>query len=168
MKTRSKKIKRDKNYVSKNKVETSEEKPKPKEEKPKPKEEKPKQPKEEKPKQPKEEKPKQPKEEKPKQPKEEKPKQPKEEKPKQPKEEKQRSITKKSPELLKKHGYNITNRSVDRHQSLGKLVILYGVSDLIKKIDSISVENPNLLDKYNEDKKWVKNNFKSRRSVKKS
>ena len=124
MKTRSKKIKRDKNYVSKNKVETSEEQ---KEDKPKPKEEKPK-----------------------------------------PKEEKPRSVTKKSPELLKKHGYNITNRSVDRHQSLGKLVILYGVSDLIKKIDSISVENPNLLDKYNEDKRWIKNNFKSRRSVRKS
>jgi len=75
---------------------------------------------------------------------------------------------KKSPDLLNKHGYNITNRSVDRQQSLGKLVILYGVSDLIKKIDSISVQNPNLMNKYNDDKRWIKNNFKSKRSIKKS
>lgn len=73
-----------------------------------------------------------------------------------------------SPDLLNKHGYNITNRSEDRRNSLGKLVILYGVSDLIKKIDSISVQNPNLSDKYNDDKRWVKDNFKSKRSVKKS
>jgi hypothetical protein len=73
-----------------------------------------------------------------------------------------------SPDLLNKHGYNITNKSVDRRNSLGKLVILYGVSDLIKKIDSISVQNPNLSDKYNDDKRWVKENFKSKRSVKKS
>jgi hypothetical protein len=71
---------------------------------------------------------------------------------------------KKSPDLLNKHGYNITNRSVDRQQSLGKLVILYGVSDLIKKIDSISVQNPNLTNKYNDDKRWIKNNFKSKKS----
>ena len=32
-----------------------------------------------------------------------------------------------SPDLLNKHGYNITNKSVDRRNSLGKLVILYGV-----------------------------------------
>jgi hypothetical protein len=73
-----------------------------------------------------------------------------------------------SPDLLNKHGYNITNRSVDRQNSLGKLVILYGVTELIKKIDSISVDNPNLSDKYNDDKRWVKDNFKSKRSVKKS
>jgi hypothetical protein len=73
-----------------------------------------------------------------------------------------------SPDLLNKHGYNITNKSVDRRNSLGKLVILYGVTDLIKKIDSISVQNPNLSDKYNDDKRWVKENFKSKRSVKKS
>ena len=79
-----------------------------------------------------------------------------------------KSKPKTSPDLLNKHGYNITNRSVDRRNSLGKLVILYGVTDLIKKLDSISVQNPNLSSKYNDDKRWVKDNFKSKRSVKKS
>ena len=62
-------------------------------------------------------------------------------------------------DLLDKYGYDIYNDDDKRHESLGNLVIIYGVSDLLKKLDSESSKTPNLSNKFNIDKKWVKDNF---------
>ena len=62
-------------------------------------------------------------------------------------------------DLLDKYGYDIYNDDGKRHDSLGNLVIVYGISDLLKKLDSESMKTPNLSNKFNEDKKWIKNNF---------
>jgi hypothetical protein len=62
-------------------------------------------------------------------------------------------------DLLDKYGYDIYNDDEKRHESLGNLVIVYGISDLLKKLDSESMKTPNLSNKFNVDKKWIKDNF---------
>ena len=59
-----------------------------------------------------------------------------------------------------KYGYDIYNQDERRKDALGHLVIVYGVSDLIKKLDGVSKEHPNLTNKVNKDKKWIKDSFK--------
>lgn len=62
-------------------------------------------------------------------------------------------------DLLDKYGYDIYNDDGKRHESLGNVVIVYGVSNLLKKLDSESMKTPNLSNKFNIDKKWVRDNF---------
>jgi hypothetical protein len=47
-----------------------------------------------------------------------------------------------------------------RHEALGNLVIVFGPSELIKKLDSESMKTPNMSNKFNNDKKWIRDNFK--------
>lgn len=68
----------------------------------------------------------------------------------------------KSIDLLDKYGYDIYNDDEKRQESLGNLVIVYGVVDLIKKLDSESTNDPNMITRFNNDKKWIKNNFKKK------
>ena len=65
-------------------------------------------------------------------------------------------------DLLDKYGYDIYNDDEKRQESLGNLVIVYGVVDLIKKLDSESSNDPNMITRFNNDKKWIKNNFKKK------
>ena len=66
-------------------------------------------------------------------------------------------------DLLDKFGYDIYNDDDKRRESLGHVVFVYGVSNLLKKLDSESIKTPNLFDKFNIDKKWVRDNFSKKK-----
>ena len=103
---------------------------------------------------------------KPKEEKTQKPVQTKEEKtqnPVQTKENKKPSSPRKranSLELFDKYGYDIYTEDEKRYEALGNLVIVFGPSELIKKLDSESMKTPNMANKFNNDKRWVRDNFK--------
>ena len=63
-------------------------------------------------------------------------------------------------DYLHKFGYDIYNNDISRQESLGRSVIIYGVSELLKKLDSLATKEPNMSNKFNDDKKWVLQNFK--------
>jgi predicted nucleic acid-binding Zn-ribbon protein len=63
-------------------------------------------------------------------------------------------------DYFEKYGYDIYNEDDKRKESLGQLVIIYGISDLLRKLDGVSSKNPNFINKINSDKKWLKNAFK--------
>jgi len=66
-----------------------------------------------------------------------------------------------SMDLFEKYGYDVYKEDEKRQESLGNLVIAFGPSELIKKLDSESMKTPNMSNKFNNDKKWVRDNFKS-------
>ena len=65
-----------------------------------------------------------------------------------------------SMEFFDKYGYDIYMEDEKRHEALGNLVIVFGPSELIKKLDSESMKTPNMSNKFNNDKKWIRDNFK--------
>ena len=64
-------------------------------------------------------------------------------------------------ELFDKYAYDIYTEDEKRHEALGNLVIAFGPTELIKKLDSENMKSPNMSHKFNYDKKWVRDNFKS-------
>ena len=66
----------------------------------------------------------------------------------------------KSLDLLDKYNYDIYHDDKERHEALGKLVIVYGITDLLRKLDSECSKLPSMCDKFNSDKRWIKDNFK--------
>ena len=63
-------------------------------------------------------------------------------------------------ELFDKYAYDIYTEDEKRHEALGNLVIAFGPTELIKKLDSENMKSPNMSHKFNYDKKWVRDNFK--------
>jgi len=76
---------------------------------------------------------------------------------------KEKSVRKRSNslELFDKYAYDIYTEDEKRHEALGNLVIAFGPTELIKKLDSENMKTPNMSHKFNYDKKWVRDNFKS-------
>jgi len=66
-----------------------------------------------------------------------------------------------SMDLFDKYAYDIYTEDEKRHEALGNLVIAFGPTELIKKLDSENMKSPNMSHKFNYDKKWVRDNFKS-------
>jgi hypothetical protein len=64
-------------------------------------------------------------------------------------------------ELFDKYAYDIYTEDERRQEALGNLVIAFGPTELIKKLDSENMKSPNMSHKFNYDKKWVRDNFKS-------
>ena len=64
-------------------------------------------------------------------------------------------------ELFDKYAYDIYTEDEKRQEALGNLVIAFGPTELIKKLDSENMKSPNMSHKFNYDKKWVRDNFKS-------
>ena len=62
--------------------------------------------------------------------------------------------------ILENGGYKISNRTPDRRNVLGNLVFLFGRGGLLKTLDSYSQNYPEYSNRFNEDKQWVKDNFK--------
>ena len=65
-----------------------------------------------------------------------------------------------SMELFDKYAYDIYTEDERRQEALGNLVIAFGPTELIKKLDSENMKSPNMSHKFNYDKKWVRDNFK--------
>ena len=65
-----------------------------------------------------------------------------------------------SMDLFDKYGYDIYTENEKRQEALGNLVIAFGPTELIKKLDSENMKLPNMSHKFNDDKKWVRDNFK--------
>ena len=63
-------------------------------------------------------------------------------------------------EFFDKYGYDIYTEDEKRQEALGNLVIAFGPTELIKKLDSESMKIPNMANKFNNDKKWIRDNFK--------
>jgi hypothetical protein len=66
-----------------------------------------------------------------------------------------------SMDLFDKYAYDIYTEDEKRQEALGNLVIAFGPTELIKKLDSENMKSPNMSHKFNYDKKWVRDNFKS-------
>ena len=62
--------------------------------------------------------------------------------------------------ILEEGGYKISNRTPNRRNVLGNLVFLFGRGGLLKTLDSYSGKYPEYSNRFNEDKQWVKDNFK--------